>query len=391
MWANLILFITSFDRLLSESFQKKMDVFDFVEHFFYRLSGSNSYSSPIQIELQPGSHCDLYRCPHCYGFGQKTMRGETATAAEIVSAIDDLAPARPTIILSGVTTEPLTHPDAAGLIRNIRTRGLPLGLYTKGRRLDKSIRSALIEGDSETFVVLSIDESSADEYGFRHGIDPVKREGLNGAIGSDYFKIVLNNLIELKRERDAIASRTHIRAAFLLFADNSAENFIRKAIDIFGPHVDLLRFAIPQQRNDGAPPGLLPEQPAKILDQLAQTFASDPKVRIMTGSYDSHRTGTFRLCRAQKYQLTIDRAGNVFPCSEVAVRPYAHLSYGNIRKYRLSELLKSEARMRLFKMDIDSEMLCRVCNRRDEMINTTLDRLSATFDEGRVASPLVIV
>jgi radical SAM protein with 4Fe4S-binding SPASM domain len=356
-----------------------MDVFDFPSHFFHRLAQAHDPAAPIQIEIQPGLHCDLYKCPHCYGFGQRSMAGEPLTVAEIDRALADVLIARPTVILSGVTTEPLTYPAAAELIRAIRGHRLPLGLYTKGRRLDESVRLALVEPGEETFITVSIDSVGHKDYLARHGVSPDSYDQL-GATGNDYFDLVLDNLAQLKKERDACGSSAQIRGAFLLFENASVET-VNRAVDLVGPHVDLLRFAFPQVRNDGKMPGALPAARSELLKKLAKAFEGEPKVKILISHSDPERASSFHRCWAQRFQVTIDKAGNVFPCSEVAVQPYRHLTYGNIRKQPLSDLLRSDTRRALFDLDIDRDMRCRVCNRRDEAINLTLEAYNRNFKE----------
>jgi radical SAM protein with 4Fe4S-binding SPASM domain len=82
----------------------------------------------------------------------------------------------------------------------------------------------------------------------------------------------------------------------------------------------------------------------------------------------------------QRFQAVIDKSGNVFPCPQVAVTPYRNLCYGNIRERRLSELLVAEERRRLFEMDIDTEMKCRICDRKDESLNVALHNLSRAYE-----------
>src|SRR5687768_11740574 len=84
---------------------------DYARHFLHRLAARYDVSAPLQIELHPGLHCDLYRCPHCYGHSQPPLRGAVLSLKEIESALDEVASFDPTIIVSGITTEPLTHPD----------------------------------------------------------------------------------------------------------------------------------------------------------------------------------------------------------------------------------------------------------------------------------------
>jgi radical SAM protein with 4Fe4S-binding SPASM domain len=363
-----------------------MDVFDFQNHLFHRLSETHAPERPLNLELHPGPHCDAYRCPHCYGFGQKIMPGATLSVAEIDAALAEVAEGLPTVNVSGVATEPLTHPDAAGLIRAVRRRGLPLGLYTKGRHLDAAVRAALVEpsGAAETFVTISLGATDAPDYAARHGIDPGKRDRF-GAAGRDYFDIVLDNVANLRRARDAAGAKTKIRAAFLLFADNANEEFVARALDLVGPYADMLRFTLPQLRNDGELPGVLLADSAARLAGLKSAFAGHPKVRIMEASSPG-RAKTFRRCRAQRFQTVIDRAGHVFPCPETATRAFAHLSIGNIRERSLREILAGATRRDLFARDVD-ELGCLVCNRRDEAINTKLAALDEAFSEMLAATP----
>jgi radical SAM protein with 4Fe4S-binding SPASM domain len=358
-----------------------MDLFDYQNHFFHRLTVAHDPASPIQGELHPGPHCDLYRCPHCYGLGQSVLQGKLVSAEEIDRALADVEHSRPTIIVSGITTEPLTHPDAAGIIRAVRRRQLPLGLYTKGRRLTDDVRRALLEdGSPETFVTLSLDSVSAADYLQRHNIPADRRDGMDGTKGIDYFDIVLDNLKRLRTSRDATGSSTSIRGAFLLFSDSAKPETVAKALEVFGPYVDLLRFAIPQLRNDGELPGMLPNNTSEILRGLARTFANEPKVKILVNTENPQRDYHFNLCRSQRFQFVIDKAGNVFPCPQVAVYPYRHLSYGNIRKARLLELLNGPVRRKMFALDVDRDMRCRICDRKDEAVNIALGQLSAAYD-----------
>jgi len=358
---------------------EKPDVFDYSSHLLHRLARAHDPAAPLQIELHPGLHCDLYRCPHCYGLGQAVLAGRPVTAAEIDSALADIAAFRPTVIVSGITTEPLTNPDAAGIIRAIKRRNLTLGVYTKGRRLDQEMCDALVAPGGHTFVTLSLDGVTREEYISRHGLPEDRRDGLGGVGGGDYFHVVLDGLARLRAARDAAGSQTEIRGAFLLFGDNAHEATIEAALELYGSQVDLLRFALPQQRNDGAAPGALPEDPQACLERLEARFRSEPKVRILSQTSESTRDPFFNRCWAQRFQVVIDKTGNVFPCPQVAVAPHRGLSYGNIRTTRLSDLLTAQKRSDMFGFDVDTQMKCRICDRKDEALNTTLSRLAMAF------------
>lgn len=356
-----------------------MDVFDYSNHFFYRLAQSHDISRPVQIELHPGLHCDLYRCLHCYGHGQPPLPGNVLSPEEIGAALDDISACAPTVIVSGVTTEPLTHPQSAAVLREVRRRGLPLGLYTKGRRLEGEVVEALLEGSGECWVTISLDDLGKDGYMRRHGISPSSREGGGGLSGAEYYERVLGNIQAFKAMRDARGAGVEIRIALLMFADSSDEVRVVETVENIAGMADYVRIAFPQNRNDGVAPGELPGNRAEILQSLSRRFAGHHKVKILQNTADPQRSGTFQRCRAQQFQACIDKSGNVFPCPQVAVNAYPHLAYGNIRQQPLGELLLGARRRQMFDMDVDTQMRCRICDRKDEALNLTLNKMAAAY------------
>jgi radical SAM protein with 4Fe4S-binding SPASM domain len=138
---------------------------------------------------------------------------------------------------------------------------------------------------------------------------------------------------------------------------------------------------LPQDRNDGASVENLPGKREELLALIETQFHGHPKVRVLTSTARPNRDSTFRLCRAQRFQAVIDRSGNVFPCPQVAVSNYEWLSYGNVRRSSIREILLSERRRALFGRDVTEEMKCRICDRKDEAINVTLDRLLQSFPD----------
>lgn len=357
-----------------------MDVFNYSDYFFYHLVRSSDLARPVQIELHPGINCDLYTCPHCYGHGQSPMAGQVLAPEEIGAALDDVAAYKPTIIVSGVTTEPLTHPRSGDVIREVRRRGLLMGLYTKGRRLEGDVVDALLEDSTKCFLTVSLDDVTRADYNRRHFVTISRRERGSGLAGSDYYDRVLANLRAFKAARDARNAAVEIRIALLLFADNCDQANVVDSVRAIADMADLVRIAIPQDRNDGVAPGELPSNGRATLESLSEVFAGDAKVRVLRDCFEPKRNREFKRCRVQRFQAVIDKSGNVFPCPQVAVNPYRHLCYGNIRERRLSELLLGEQRRGMFEMDVDTEMKCRICDRKDESINVALHSLSRAYE-----------
>jgi radical SAM protein with 4Fe4S-binding SPASM domain len=272
----------------------------------------------------------------------------------------------------------LTHPDAAGVIRAVRSRNLPLGLYTKGTRFDRGVIEAVLEGDSECFVTFSVDAVDRENYMTTHDI-PRDRLDKHQIRGEDYFEVATDNIRALRLARDRAGSSLQIRVALLLFQSSASEDTVAAAVERFAPIADLVRFALPQNRNDGQPPGDLPARPEDLLRRLADKYKDHNKVRILQATAQPTRPNSFRRCHVQRFQVVIDKAGNLFPCPQVAVRNYAHLSFGNIRNERMVDLLQSPRRRRLFNLEIDRDMKCRICDRKDEAVNIALDRFERTY------------
>ncbi len=356
-----------------------MDTFDYSSHLLYRLALAHEPASPLQIEFHPGVHCDLYQCPHCYGHGQFPVKGGALTAEEIDQALASIERAKPTVIVSGITTEPLTHPNAAGIIRAVRKRGLTLGVYTKGYRLNDETCEALVEPGGFTFVTVSLDSVTKEDYMAKHGLTSSNKGAARGSSGATYFDSVCEGLERLRSARDAAGSNTQIRGSFLLFDDTAHQDTIAAAVELFGSDADLLRFSLPQNRNDGCSPGEMSTNPGETLTRLQDKFRDNNKVRILTETSARARTPCFSRCWAQHFQVTIDKSGNVFPCPQVAVSNYRSLVIGNIRDQSLKDILEGEARAKMFEKDVDSEMGCRICDRKDEALNVTLSRLNNAY------------
>lgn len=356
-----------------------MDAFDYGEHFFAKLVQAYDPGRVLQIEFQPGVHCDLYRCPYCYGHGQAPMAGTLITAEDVARVLDELEGLDPLIEVSGVATEPLTHPEAAGILREIRKRNLRLALHTKGYRLDDACAEALTMGTSACFVSLSLDAANASDYVRLHDIPGEARDAYDQRPGREYFEKVASNLRRLQALRKQTSSAVQVRASVLLFEDNCSLQSVAEAVDEFADYCDCVRFSLPQDRNDGVRVGNLPGRRRELLERIETMFAEHPKVRVLTSTSSPDRDPTFRRCRAQWFQAVIDRCGNVFPCPQVAVSNYDWLSYGNVRDSSLKQILASPRRRALFEMDVSAEMKCRICDRKDEAINVTLDRLLGSF------------
>jgi radical SAM protein with 4Fe4S-binding SPASM domain len=351
-----------------------MDIFDYAGHFIQQLVRLHDPGRPMQIELHPGLHCDRYQCPHCFGHGQRPLAGRVLAAEEIARALDEVAHCDPLIVMSGVTTEPLTHPQAAAIIDAVRSRNLRLGLYTKGLRFDRACTEALLQGEAECFVTFSLDAFDAADYQALHAIKPGGAGRGEGTPGEAYFDRVCANIRSLYSEKLRRGHRTQVRIAILLFRENIAGD-LEADLEPLTEMADLVRVAVAQDRNDGGRVPNLPEEREALLDGLAARFRGHPKIRVLAGTAVPVRAASFTRCHTQRFQVTVDKSGNLYPCPQVAVAPYGHLAYGNLRSGPLGDLLRSPERRRLFEQDVATAMRCRICDRKDEAINRALGRM----------------
>ncbi len=350
-----------------------MHVFDYADHFLQQLVRAHDPGRPMQIELHPGLHCDRYQCPHCFGHGQRPLAGRLLATDEIAAALDEIAHCDPLIVMSGVTTEPLTHPEAAGIIEAIRSRNLRLGLYTKGLRFDAKCAAALLQGDAECFVTFSLDAFNARDYQALHAIRSGGAGRGEGTAGEQYFHRVCANIAAFYEEKRRRGHHAQLRIAVLLFRetiDDDLEANLRPLTEMS----DLVRLAVAQDRNDGGRVDNLPEQREALLQGLAERFRDNAKIRVLADTAVPVRANSFTRCHTQRFQVTIDKSGHLYPCPQVAVAPYGHLAYGNLRSGPLADLLRSPERRQLFDRDVTQSMRCRICDRKDEAINRALGR-----------------
>jgi radical SAM protein with 4Fe4S-binding SPASM domain len=351
-----------------------MHVFNYSDHFIQQLARLHDPGRPMQIELHPGLHCDRYQCPHCFGHGQRPLAGRVLAATEVAGALDEVAHCDPLIVMSGVTTEPLTHPEAASIINAVRSRNLRLGLYTKGLRFDEACGEALLQGDAECFVTFSLDAFNAADYQTLHAIKPGGAGRGEGTAGEDYFSHVCANIRALYDAKRRRGHHTQVRIAVLLFRETITGD-LESNLEPLTEMADLVRIAVAQDRNDGTRVANLPEEREALLNGLAARFKGHPKIRVLADTAVPVRATSFTRCHTQRFQVTIDKSGNLYPCPQVAVSPYGHLSYGNLRSGSLTELLRSPQRRHMFEQDVSAVMRCRICDRKDEAINRALGRL----------------
>jgi radical SAM protein with 4Fe4S-binding SPASM domain len=349
--------------------------YDYSDELERRLVSTYDLSRVYQLELHPGLHCDLYRCPHCYGHGQQQMSGCIGLDT-YVRMFDDVRDLVSLVQFGGVSTEPTTHPEIAGIVRAAKQAGFICGMHTKGYRLDASLRDVFTRDPHErtSFITFSLDASQAGVYRNIHQIATGQPDTL-GVNGEAYFERVVANIRELYALREERQSGLRINIAYLLMEENRGAEDVARAVSLFEDCCDVIRFSFPHARNDGVEPdNFIAGNKRDLLASLRDTYVDHPKVRILENTIADSRRQAFAYCFAQIFQAVVDKAGNVFPCPQTALRNYHWLAYGNVVNHNLSQLLLSEERAKLLSTRVDC-MKCRICDRKDEAINIRLNGL----------------
>ena len=335
--------------------------YNYVADLFDRLVKNANY--PMQVELHPGSHCGGMRCRYCYGKNQKLNEG-LLTIEDYYVLFEDIKDKTNLIDISGIISDPLSYPYIYELIELIKEKQYNFGIHTKGLLLNDRLSELLNYGKTEdNFITISIDSAIPQTYNRLHGL-PNKTK---------FFEQTLEQFKFLKNIKENNNSSLRINVGYLLFKDNSSQKEIERFIEIFEPLADFLRFSIPQVPNQVKPIGFIPKDKIKSKLKLLKKYESS-KIIILKFDYSEHDR-SFNTCWSQRFNMTIDKAGYMFPCPQVANSVYNHISYGHLHEQTIWEVWNSKKRKEVLGMSVDSQMRCRVCDRKDENINIELEKI----------------
>jgi radical SAM protein with 4Fe4S-binding SPASM domain len=336
--------------------------------FNYNYLGSllerliKSVSHPMQVEFHPGPDCGQIHCRYCYGKLQKANDG-ILNIEDYKIILDNLIGKTHLIALAGITTDPMSYPFFKDLMKLINERKFNFGISSKGYALNDELCSTINSGNTDgSFMTLSLDAVDNKTYNLLHGCPK----------DSTIFEMVYENVKNFKSYKEKLGSKLRFKVAYLLFKENSSENHIYQFIERFSPFVDEIRFSIPQVPNIAKPIGFLSNEEIKQTMQIIKKYE---KSKVVMLKFDkSEHDKSFTYCWAQRFNLTIDKSGNVFPCPQVASKNYNNICYGNVKENSIWGIWHSEKRMNILNMKVD-DMKCRVCDRKDETLNVELKNI----------------
>ena len=338
--------------------------------FRYNYTGSlisrlmDVVNIPLQVELQPGTSCGEFHCPYCYGKGQKLNEG-LLSLSDYETLLSDLQSKPQFLALGGITSDPLTYPHFVDLLKLIIDKGFKFGISTKGHFLTDEIINVLSNSlNDDCFVNFSVDSPNNKIYNQMRSVTS----------GKNYYDIVRQNIKKLKEACETQKSKLRVKASYLVFKINTGERYFDKFINDFYNIVDEIRFSIPQYPNEAKPEGYFNESEIDKVFKMLNKYNNNKKVTVLPFKQLEHNR-SFNKCLAQKFNITIDKAGYVYPCPQVTTKNYSQLIYGNVKNMNIWDIWNSKKRVGMFEWDVDEEMNCRVCDRKDEIINADLNRI----------------
>ena len=324
-------------------------------------------SAPLQLELQPGEGCGGDNRQFCYGYNQKLTGGKDLSLQDYCTLLDDIKGKVKLITMAGIKSDPLDNKNTYHIIERLKANGLRLGLHTKGFLLNKKISDLLNTGTAYgDFITVSIDASNQAVYNRLHGLPA----------GARFFDRVAENLKYLYDKKKSSGSKLNINVSYLLFKQNSSKEQMERFIEIFGDRSDTIRFSPPQLPNkvDKRPGWYLSSltDVRRTVNSLKEKYRS--KRIVFLDLEDSSHTTDFKYCYMQRFLAVIDSHGWVYPCPQITTEKFRRITYGNIKNKGFWEIWGSRRRKRI--LDTEVERLgCRICDRKDEALNTELGRI----------------
>jgi AdoMet-dependent heme synthase len=289
--------------------------------------------------------CNL-SCSYCRAAATVSPSPEELTTEEALAFIDEVAPLKPMLILSG--GEPLLRPDIFLLARHAADRGMRVSLATNGTLL-KPLIAEKISSAGVSRVSISLDGASAEKHDATRGQGCFEKalKGIESLRGRVDFQI--NFTITSKNADDTLA------------VFDLAEGLGAKALHFF--------FLVPTGR--GREEDLISAQRQEELLYLideeryrrsleVQVTCAPQYARIARNSLAGSSQRRSGGCLAGTNFVFVSRKGDVYPCGYLPIRA------GNIREKKFIEIWeKSPVFMSLRKRDLKGKCgscsFCRAC------------------------------
>ena len=217
--------------------------------------------------------------------------------------------------------EPTLHPALAGLIREMKSDGVGVGLLTNGTRLKGDLAEAL--ADCASYVRIGFDSANEDTF------NRVKRPKAADAS----FGAVCENVRGMIGLRNARGGRGLISMKVMLSSDNytEVEGCVELAREL---GVDSIQFKAARVCETE----LQPHEAEFVRNELARLRALHPQLPIVGGVTKLNMT---RQCWLMPIQIMVDTLGDVFLCCYYRHRRETH-AFGNVFQEPLRDIWYGE-------------------------------------------------
>jgi len=322
--------------------EKIMQYPDKLDYFF------NGHKTLIVTELDLTNCCNN-RCPGCCGVNEN---GAELSRHQVELVIDSIAEmGGKGVILSG-GGEPLISPHFTFAVRELRKRGIKLGVNSNGLALTEEL-AQLIADNCEYFRI-SLDAAGPDMYLRTHGMPPLA------------FHKTVENMAMFARIKKELNSPVSFGVGFLTSRETAVEmeNFVRLVRDSGADFAQFRPFT-----------GDLYDITEEYLCLKEQYETPEFGVRASLQKYKEMRTGGQRdydKCRGMFFSTVITADAKVFSCLHHRQED-AHFLGQIDDSTSLADIFRS-ARMREVYERIDCSQCPAMC--RNDVFNRTLHTLS---------------
>jgi len=309
-----------------------------------------------KVEIISTSVCN-YQCNFCYGHYLKAKDGPSRKELPLKiiekNILENLRKDKkflgqdPIIILGGLYSEPLAYSNIIQLIKLLGKYQFRFAIYTNGFFLDDNLSKLICENSL-------LAESLKPSY--------IAFNFTASFIYGDYQNLIkkMKNLVKL---RNGINPRFQINVPIVVdqnkkFFSNKDLKQVSKVLSRIG--IDAVRYSFPQEP--------IKPQPEFFIQKLL--IQRNKREHI----YFRSPSKPFDKCFVMTASLSIDPEGNVYPCSQTSHSYFKRLSFGSVRKNKLSEIWRSQTHKRLFKTFNPQLIDCR-CN----VVDGQLNRICCNF------------
>lgn len=269
-----------------------------------------------KLEFHISGTCNL-KCPFCYGSDFAPKERMFLDKNVMYKSLDEVKEINPFIVLAGMYSEPLLHPDFDDIITHIGACGYRFGIYSNGFLLTDANSQDIVTAaskntkDKPSYISFNISSSIVINQ-FEKQLDKIKR------------------LAEMRKDTNLV-----INATLLSLEDKNSYNYMREVVTkLENIGVDNIRLSLPWgSQKLGTIEGL---------DVLRRVEELSDKITIRYNR-------DFDKCYAMAMAMSISHDGSVYPCPAVCSPLFKHrYSYGSMYDDNILDLWRGKEHCKLY-------------------------------------------